>query len=163
MKGKQLLFVTHHDENFDEGLTYAIDLAKTMGNSIEILMVYKEDVRGQFGNGTEISTSPETKASRMPRELITEYYGRRHEDFDRKLSLINDVCRKGGVDVNVSMAATDVVAAIKDILKRNGGIGMVLLSPSITNDRDINAKTLNRLVKAASRPVVTMAKQAGTA
>ncbi len=34
MKMKQLLFVTFHDEKYEEGLSYAIDLAKVMNNGI---------------------------------------------------------------------------------------------------------------------------------
>jgi len=155
--------VTHHDENFDEGLSYAVDLAKTMGNSIGILMVYRKRVFEKSGGVTPAATSGEPGIDKTARELISEDYGKRREDLDKRLSMIEDACRKEGVDVDVSMAAAEVVPAIKDVLKQNTRIGMVLLSPGITNDSDINTKILNRLVKSASRPIVTMAKQAGTA
>lgn len=163
MKGKQLLFVAHHDENFGEGLSYAVDLARTMGNSIGMLMVYKKKETGELGNIMTTVASGDPGRDKTARELISEDYGRRRESFEEKLSLIEEICRKGGVDVDVSTAATEVVSAIKKILKENAGIGMVLLSPGITNDSDITTKALTRLVKAASRPIVTMAKQAGTA
>jgi hypothetical protein len=50
MKRNQLLFVTYHDENFDDGLSYAVDLAKTMNDSIEILMIYKRKVLDKLGD-----------------------------------------------------------------------------------------------------------------
>jgi len=37
---------------------------------------------------------------------------------------------------------------------------MVLLSPSITDNGNVSARELNKLVRTASRPVVTMARQA---
>ncbi len=42
MKERQILFVTFHDEHYEDGLSYALDLAKTMKEGIEILMVYKK-------------------------------------------------------------------------------------------------------------------------
>jgi hypothetical protein len=35
----------------------------------------------------------------------------------------------------------------------------MVLESNVTNDGNVNAKVLNNLVKTASRPVVTMAKQ----
>jgi hypothetical protein len=40
---------------------------------------------------------------------------------------------------------------------------MVLLSPTITENGNISSRELSRLVKTASRPIVTMAKQPYTA
>ncbi len=45
---KNLLFVTYHDEECDEGLSYAIDLAKIMDEGITILMVYKNRLMKKF-------------------------------------------------------------------------------------------------------------------
>ncbi|MEJ2695786.1 MAG: hypothetical protein P8013_03985 [Candidatus Sulfobium sp.] len=163
MKGKQLLFVTYHDENFDEGLSYAVDLAKTMGDTVGILMIYKRKVMEKFEDTMTAVTFAESNDLRTAREMISDDYRKRQEDFDNKLSLIKDSCRKAGVSVDISTAATEVVSAIKNILRQNTRIDMVLLSPSITNDSNINSKTLNKLVKTASRPIVTMAKQAGSA
>ncbi len=150
MKGKELLFVTYNDDNFDEGLSYAVDLARTMGDSIRILMVYKRTVIENF----------EDKTAGEP---ISEDYSKPQDKFESKLSLIKEKCKEAGVSVDISTAATDAVTAIKNVLRQNTRIDMVLLSPGITNDSDITSKTLNKLVKTASRPIVTMAKQADTA
>ena len=48
MKGKELLFVTYHDEKSDEGLSYAIELAKTMNDKVGILLLYKRKVLEKF-------------------------------------------------------------------------------------------------------------------
>jgi len=48
MKRNQLLFVTYHDENFEEGLSYALDLAKTMNDGIEVLLLYKRKALEKF-------------------------------------------------------------------------------------------------------------------
>ena len=160
MKEKQILFVTYHDENSEDGLSYAIDLAKTMKDGIEILMVYKRKVLEQFDDVMTAVTFAESNEHKTARELIAEDHRARNEDFDKKLAAMKEKCGKAGVVVDVNTSATDVVAAIRNILKQNTRIDMVLLSPNITRDGHITSRELNKLVKTASRPIVTMAKQA---
>lgn len=163
MKEKQILFVTYHDENFEDGLSYAIELAKTMKDGIEILMVYKRKVLEKFDDIMTAVTFAESDEYKTARELIAEDHLARNEDFEKKLAVLKEKCGKAGVTVDVSTAATAVVASIKNILRQNTRIDMVLLSPSITRDGHITSRELNKLVKTASRPVVTMAKQAHVA
>lgn len=163
MKRNQLLFVTYHDENFEDGLSYALDLAKTMNNGIEILMIYKRKVLEKFGDMMTAITFAEAGEHQTAREMISEDYKNQNEDYEKKLATIKEKCTRSGIAVDFSTAATDAISAIKNILRQNAKIDMVLLSPSVTNDGNVNAKVLNKLVKTASRPVVTMAKQASVA
>jgi len=163
MKRNQLLFVTYHDENFEDGLSYALDLAKTMNDGIEILMIYKRKVLDKFGDMMTAITFAEAGEHQTAREMISEDYKNQNEDYEKKLATIKEKCTKSGIAVDFSTAATDAISAIKNILRQNAKIDMVLLSPSVTNDGNVNAKVLNKLVKTASRPVVTMAKQASVA
>jgi L-lactate utilization protein LutB len=160
MKGKQLLFVTYHDEQSDEGLSYAIDLAKTMNDGIELLLIYKRKVLEKFEDMMTAVTFAESNEHKTARELISDDLRTKNEDLDKKLALMEEKCRNGGIPVGVNTAAMDAVSAIKNILRQNPKIDLVLLSPSITSDGRITTKMLNKLVKTASRPVVTMAKQA---
>lgn len=163
MRKKQLLFVTYHDENFDEGLSYALDLAKMMNDGIAVLMIYKRKVMEKFDDMMTIVTFAEADEHKTARELIKEYYEGNNEDFDKKLAFLEERCRKSGVTVDVSTAATDVVSSVRNFLKQQSGIDMVLLSPSVTNNGNISAKDLNKLVKSSSRPIITMAKNAQVA
>jgi len=163
MKEKQILFVTYHDENFEDGLSYAIELAKTMKDGIEILMVYKRKVFEKFEDIMTAVTFAEADEYKTARELISEDHKAHNEDFEEKVRVMKGKCEQTGIIVDVSTAATDVVSAIKNILRQNTRIDMVLLSPSITRDGHITSKELNKLVKTASRPIVTMAKQAHVA
>jgi len=163
MKRNQLLFVTYHDENFDDGLSYAIDLAKTMNDGLEILLIYKRKVFEKFEDMMTAITFAEAGEHQTARELISEDYKKQNEDYEKKMSLIKEKCSKSGIAVGFSTAAMDTITAIKNILRQNVRIDMVLLSPSVTDDGNVNAKVLNKLVKTASRPVVTMAKQANSA
>ncbi|MCL4492742.1 MAG: hypothetical protein M1510_12755 [Nitrospirae bacterium] len=163
MKGKQLLFVTYHDENFGEGLSYAVDLAKTMDDGIEILMIFKRRVFEKLEDMMTAIPYAEAGEHKTARELINEDYKKKDEDYESKLSEIKEKCNQSGVAVNISTAATDTVTAVKNMLRQNTKIDMVLLSPSVTNDNNITSKELNRLVKTASRPIVTMARNINAA
>lgn len=163
MKRNQLLFVTYHDENFEDGLSYALDLAKTMNDGIEILMLYKRKVLEKIDDMMTAITFAEAGEHQTAKEMISEDYKKRNEDYEKKLATIKEKCARSGVAVDFSTAALDAISAIKNILRQNARIDMVLLSPSVTNDGNVNAKVLNKLVKTASRPVVTMAKQASSA
>ena len=160
MKGKKLLFVTYHNENFEEGLSYAIDLAKTMSDGIEILTVYKRKVFEKVEDMMTAVAFAEAGEHKTARELIEEDFRMRNEDYESKLAVVKERCARAGVELSVSAAAADAVSAIKNILRQNTRIDMVLLSPSVTNDGNITPKELNRLVKTASRPIVTMARNA---
>jgi len=163
MKRNQLLFVTYHDENFEDGLSYALDLAKTMNDGIEILMIYKRKVLEKFDDMMTAITFAEAGEQQTAREMISEDYKKKNEDYEKKIATIKEKCTKSGIAVDFSTAAMDAISAIKNILRQNAKIDMVLLSPSVTNDGNVNAKVLNKLVKTASRPIVTMAKQASVA
>ncbi len=163
MQLRQLLFVTYHDESFEEGLSYAVDLAKTMNDSVEILMIYKRKVLEKFEDMMTAITFAESDMHKTAREMISEDFEKKNEDYEKKIDLLKERCRRSGITVDVSTAATDAVSAIKNILGQNPKIDMVLLSPSITNDGNITSKALNKLVKTASRPIVTMARNSHVA
>jgi hypothetical protein len=163
MQGKKILFVTYHDESIDNVMSYAVDLAKTMNKGIGILMIYKRKVFEKFEDVMTVVAFAEEGDHKTARELIMEDYGGREEVYEKRIALMTEKCKKAGVAVDVSTAATDIVSAIKSILKQDSKIDMVLLSPGITSDGNISAKTLNKLVKTTSRPIVTMAKQVDVA
>ncbi len=163
MKGKRILFTTYHDESYEEGLSYAMELAKTMADDIEILLVYKRKVMEKFDDLMTAVTFAESDEHKTARELITADLMSHGQDLDEKLRLIKDKCEKAGLQTEVNISASGVVSAIKNILKTNPRIDMVLLSPSITADGHVTSRELNKLVKTSSRPVVTMSKQARSA
>lgn len=158
MGKKQLLFVTYHDENFEAGLSYAVDLARTMDEDISILMIYRRKVMEKFEDYMTAVAFAEDGEFKTARELISEDLKKKNESYEEKVRLLIGRCKESGIAADVNTAASDVISAIRNLLRQNTKIDMVLLSPSITHDGYITAKELNRLVKTASRPIVTMAK-----
>jgi hypothetical protein len=155
MRKKELLFVTYYDENFGEGLPYAFNLAKMLNEGITILLIYKKKIAKKFENLMTAITFAEANELKTARQIMKEGY---IED-EKIVSLLKKVNKE---EINVDFCAKDgdLLPAIKNFLRQRTAIDMVLLSPSVSNNGQVKAKALNRLVKITSRPIITMAKQA---
>jgi len=81
-------------------------------------------------------------------------------DFEERLNHLTALCRKEGIAVTIQESKQEAVAGIKAHLNSHTGIDKVVLSPAVTSDNNVSAKDLNRLVRTASRPIVTMTRQA---
>jgi hypothetical protein len=155
---KHLLFVTYENAEMDEGFSYAIDLAKTMDRDISILIAgNKRSLRERFDDLMTAVTFAEANEHDSARQAMVS-----EESIaaGKKAGLLAKKCREAGVSVDIHQAGADLFPAIKDFLGSKSGIDMVILSPSITDNGNVSARELNKLVRTASRPVVTMAKQA---
>ncbi len=154
---KNLLFVTYQDEDSEAGLGYAIDLANMMKKGLSVLLLNKKGLWQKFDNLMTAITFAEAGEHDTAREILSED-GTEKKGFGERIASFTEKCSKSNVDVSIHTAETDVVSAVKDLLTQKMGIDMVLLSPSVTNNGHVSSKELNRLVKTASRPVVTMAR-----
>ncbi|MBI4690881.1 MAG: hypothetical protein HY754_11560 [Nitrospirae bacterium] len=154
---KNLLFVSaYNDEGCGEGLSYAIDLAKVMNEGIAILLIYKKNLMKRVEDVMAAIAFAEAGEHETAREIA----GNKAACSDETINFFTKKCRDSGVEVSVQIAAMDMVPAVKDFLGGKKGIDMVLLSPSVTNNGNVTSRELQKLVKTASRPIVTMARQA---
>jgi hypothetical protein len=153
---KQLLFVTYQDEDFDEGLSYAMDLAKAMNEDLTILMTHKKSLLKRFEDLMTTVTFAEAGEHETAREILSDKI---NGGYEKKLNLLMEQCQNAGIITRVYTVALDAVSAIKDFLKEKNTVDMVLLSPRITDNENIKSSDLQKLVRTASRPVVTMARQ----
>jgi len=154
---KQLLFVTYPNEGMDEGLSYAVDLAQTMNEGITVLLVKKDKLMKKFENMMSAVAFAEENDSDTARQLMS---GPTEAGAAENLRTIREKCLEVGVKVNIHTASMDTVSAVKDFLKNTSGIDMILLSPSVTGEGNLSGNELKRLVRTASRPIVTMSRQA---
>lgn len=160
---RNLLFVTYQNENFDEGLTYAIDLSKTLGKGLAVLLL--EEKKGMVARLSDImaaSAFAEACEPTVAIEMANEGRPTVRETQERTTRIVRK-CQMSGVEVTVKTTALDILAAIKDALKQASDIDMVVLGPTVTQDKQVTAKELNRLVKFATKPVVTIARQVSVA
>ena len=156
---QNLLFVTHTDTGFDEGLSYALDLARSMDRSIAILLIQKRKLFRRFEDLMSAAAFAEEGEHDTAREIMKQSRGEKHDE-DELRRLLKEKCNGSGISVSIYTAFTDTVSALRDFLKQNSGVDMILLSPSITDNGNLSSRQLNNLVRTAVRPIVTMVKHA---
>jgi hypothetical protein len=161
MGKRQLLFVTYGDENLEEGVSYAIELAKAMYEDITLLLVQKKsNLIEKLGNLMTAVSFAEADDHETARQIMAGGSQDGQERLERKLAELAERCKREGVQVNVQHTALDAVSGIRTFLRDHTGIDKVVLSPVVTEAGNVTAKDLNRLVRTASRPIVTMTRQA---
>ena len=160
MNRQQLLFVTYEDEQLDEGISYAIELAKAMIEDIVVLLVRKKDAfKERFEDLMAGVSFAEEGEQDTARELMKGRERTLSAGIDKKITEMIVASSKAGVHLNVQNTEKDVVAGIRSYLKGNAIVDKVVLSPAVTESEVLTTKELNRLVRTASRPIVTMTRQ----
>ena len=161
MGKRQLLFVTYRDENLEEGVSYAIELAKAMYEDITLLLVRKKsNLMDKLGNLMTAVSFAEADEHETAREIMQDGSEGAEGRYEKVLAGLVEKCLKEGILVSVQDTDLDVVSGIRAFLKSHAGIDKVVLSPAVTGGDAVSSKDLNRLVRTASRPIVTMTRQA---
>jgi hypothetical protein len=161
MGKRQLLFVTYGDENLEEGVSYAVELAKAMYEDITLLLVQKKNnLIEKLGDLMTAVSFAEADDHETARQIMAGGSGKGQERLERKLAELKERCKREGVQVSVQHTDLDAVSGIRAFLRDHTGIDKVVLGPAVTEAGNVTAKDLNRLVRTASRPIVTMTRQA---
>ncbi len=155
---RNLLFVTYQDGELDEGLNYALDLAKMTDKGMAVLLVNKKKLSGKLEEIMSAVAFAEENEPETARQFMNSV-----EVKPNFRSAIEEKCKTSGVATAIHTALQDAATSVKDYLKLNSSIDMILLSPNITENGNISSRELSRLVRTSSRPIVTMAKQPQTA
>jgi hypothetical protein len=164
MAKRQLLFVAYRDENIEEGVSYAIKLAKAMYQDITLLLVQKKsNLMDKLGNLVTAVSFAEPDKYEMARDIVAS--GETDTPHYEKVIVgLREKCHKEGIEVSFQDTDHDVVAGVRAFLKDHVGIDKVVLSPAVTGSDTVSAKDLNRLARTVSRPFVTITKRnSGTA
>ncbi len=150
---RNLLFVTYKDGEIDEGLNYALDLAKMTDKGMAVLLVNKKKLSGKLEQIMSAVAFAEENEHETARQMMKSA-----EAKPDLRNAIEEKCKTSGVATAIHTAIQDAATSVKDYLKQNSSIDMVLLSPDITGDGNISSRELSKLVRTSSRPIVTMAK-----
>jgi GTP:adenosylcobinamide-phosphate guanylyltransferase len=94
------------------------------------------------------------------RQIMAGGSHKRNGSYEKKLAAVLEQCHREGIQVNVHTTDLDAVTGIRTFLKEHAGVDKVVLSPVVTEAGNVTTKDLNRLVRTASRPIVTMTRQA---
>ncbi len=161
MKKRQVLFVTYRDENLEEGVSYAIELAKAMYEDITLLLVSKKNIlMDKLGDlMTAVSFVEADNPDTVRDTMFTVSIGA-EDRYEKMLANLVAKCRREGIQMGVEDTDLDAISGIRTFLKKHAGIDKVVLSPTVTGSDNVSAKDLHRLVRTASRPIVTMTRQA---
>jgi hypothetical protein len=161
MGKRQLLFVTYRDENLEEGVSYAIELAKAMYEDITLLFVQKQSsLMDKLGNIMTAVSFAEAGEHDTAKQIMAEGSQLVKSVYEKEVDTVVRKCLNEGIQANVHASSLDAIAGIRKFLKEHAGIDKVVLSPAITEAGNVTSKDLNRLVRTASRPIVTMTRQA---
>jgi nucleotide-binding universal stress UspA family protein len=154
---RNLLFVTSQEENCEAGLSYALDLAKMMDKGVSILLVRRNRLLGRFEAAMSAVTFAEANEHDTARQIVERA---RQLDEQDVPALLRERCSASGMAVRVYTTLQDTVSALRDFLRDDGSVELVLLSPSITEEPALSTSDFRKLLRSATRPVVTMARQA---
>jgi len=157
MKHK-LLFVTYKDNHEDEGLSYVIELAKTLNKDLTIFLIWKRRLSKKIEEVLTAATFAEADEHETARQMITGEQKEVNGHVDPKLESFLGKCQESGIEVDIRSFKQDVFPTIKNYFKRRNGIDIVLLGPNVAGAGNITTGELKRLAHTISRPIVTIAR-----
>jgi len=117
MGKRQLLFVTYRDENLEEGVSYAIELAKAMYEDITLLFVQKQStLMDKFENMMTAVSFAEAGEHDTARQIMTNGSQGMKEVYEKELDAIVKRCLQEGIQVNVHSTGLDAISGIRTLL-----------------------------------------------
>jgi hypothetical protein len=155
MKDK-ILFVTKGGEACDEGLSYVLELARTLNAGIEVLIMSPAQLATQFEDLMAAAAFAEAGDLKTMKEVLESEQCACRDLLEEKISGIMNRSRESAVDLVCHLAEGDVAAAIKAHLKERKNIDMVLLSPSLSENK--KSLDIRKLIRNISKPIVHISK-----
>src|ERR1700687_13602 len=141
MGKRQLLFVTYRDENLEEGVSYAIELAKAMYEDITLLFVQKQSsLMDKLGNMMTAVSFAEAGEHDTAKQIMNEGDRTANGVYEKEVDTVVKNCLQQGIHANVHATSLDAIAGIRKFLKEHAGIDKVVLSPAITEAGNVTSK-----------------------
>jgi len=156
---EKVLFVTKGNEDYEEGFSYVVELARILRTNIIILMIYDKPSIKTFEDNMAAAAFAEAGETKTAKEISEEWLRKIQDDTRKKTdSLIEKYCKNGApLNITCKAAVGDIVSNIKKLVESEPAIDMVLLSPTLSDKGVINAR---KLLKNISRPIASMSKPA---
>ena len=156
---RNILFVTDQSDDTDGGLSYALDLARTMDKGIAVLLLRKDRIMGRFEQLMTAVTFAEAGEHATAIEILNEKELDMAAAESARPRSIEEACAGSGLPTQISNGSGDMVSAVGSYLKSNRNVEMVLLSPSITEEGVVSTRDFRRLLSTVARPIVTLPRQ----
>jgi hypothetical protein len=155
MKDK-ILFVTKGGEQCDDGFSYVLELAKTLNAGIEVLIIYPSRITNSFEDIMTAATFAEADDMQTIKKMIDAEQNEFRALVERKISTLVSQSENTEVDLSCHRADGDLATTIKTFLKTRPYVDMVLLSPSLADDR--KSFDIRKLLKNISKPIVNISR-----
>jgi len=159
MKDK-ILFVTKGGETCDEGLPYVLELAKNLNAGIEVLIMSPTQLTTQFENIMTAAAFAEAGDFKTAKDVMESEHCVWRDLLEEKISNMKKSSKESSIDLLCHVSEGDVVSAIKLFLKGRKSIDMVLLSPSLSENK--RSLDIGKLIKNISKPIVHISRQLAT-
>ena len=159
MKDK-ILFVTKGGEQCDEGSSYALELARTLNAGMEILIMNSSHSATEFEDIMAAAAFAEEGDLKTMKEILESEQIACRKKLEEKINGLIRSSKETAVELSCHLSTGDVSAAIKGHLKNRPDIAMVLLSPSLADNR--KSLKIKKLIKAISKPIVHISKPLAT-
>ena len=161
MPREHMLFVTYHDSDIEDGIAYVVELAKALSEDIVVLLVHKKDtILKKLENIMSASTFAEAGEHKTAVEMVTPVNEKSPRDYSGKIRDAVLGVRKAGLHLSVESTNQKLVPGIRSYVKQHPSVDKVVLSPAVTESEALTSRDLSALVRTASRPLVTMTRQA---
>lgn len=154
----KVLFVTRGGEDCDEGFSYVLELAKTLGAGIEVLIIYPSRMTNSFDDIMMAATYAEAGDLKTIQTMVDGEQEKFRELVASKISALVSRSQETKVDLVCHSADGDLTATIKNHLKNRPYIDMVLLSPSLSENK--KSFDIRKLLKNISKPIVNISRPA---
>jgi len=151
-----ILFVTKGGEQCDEGSSYALELAKTLNAGIEILIMDASHPATQFEDIMAAAAFAEEGDLKTMKEILESEQNVCRQKLEEKINGLIRSSKETAVELSCHLSTGDMSAAIKEHVRNRPDIAMVLLSPSLADNR--KSLKIKKLIKAISKPIVHISK-----
>ncbi len=151
---ERILFVTNGSDNYQEGFPYALYLAKTLNSGIAILMIHNKQIMETCEDVFTSVVFAEAGEFETAKEILQMKEKETKAAAEKRFQELSEKYRETSVDLICQAVTGEVLPAIKDFLKKNPNIDMVLLSPSISNPG--KGREVKKLIKNISKPIITI-------
>lgn len=151
-----ILFVTKGGEQCDEGFSYVLELAKNLNSAIEVLIMKPAQLASDFEDIMVAATFAEAGDIRTMREVMNAEQCQCRELLQVKIAALTSQSKESNIDLLCHTAEGEVAPAIKSLLGTRRAIDMILLSPSLSQNR--KSLDFRKLIKSVSKPIVHISR-----
>jgi len=153
---ERLLFATRGGDDCENGFAYVLELSKTLKAGISVLLIYPKSFSERFDDVMTAVTFAEAGEPETAEKVMSQHQGELLESAEQLVESILACCREESIPCSWSVATDEPVSAIRKALRSRPGIEMVLVGPSLIQEK--KGIDLKKLLKQVTKPVVTMSR-----